>query len=138
MIQFALLAQAAIVASPAATPQAAIEAEMAASGAGWNAGALDRFMAVYAEDAVYASGKELARGKAEIAKRYARSFADGANSRGRLSFQPVAWRTISNVHMLLVSRWTLTPTTGAAQSGLTTLLFERRKQGWRIIADHSS
>jgi uncharacterized protein (TIGR02246 family) len=138
LIQFALLAQAAIVASPAATPQAAIEAEMAASGAGWNAGALDRFMAVYAEDAVYASGKELARGKAEIAKRYAKSFAEGANSRGRLSFQPVAWRTISNVHMLLVSRWTLTPATGAAQSGLTTLLFERRKQGWRIIADHSS
>jgi uncharacterized protein (TIGR02246 family) len=138
LIQFALLASAAIVASPAATPQAAIEAEMAASGAGWNAGALDRFMAVYAEDAVFASGKELARGKAEIAKRYAKSFADGANSRGRLSFQPVAWRTISNVHMLLVSRWTLTPATGAAQSGLTTLLFERRKQGWRIIADHSS
>jgi uncharacterized protein (TIGR02246 family) len=138
LIQFAWLAQAAIVASPAATPQAAIEAEMAASGAGWNAGALDRFMAVYAEDAVYASGKELARGKAEIAKRYAKSFADGANNRGRLSFQPVAWRTISNVHMLLVSRWTLTPATGAAQSGLTTLLFERRKQGWRIIADHSS
>jgi uncharacterized protein (TIGR02246 family) len=138
MILVALIAQAAVVAAPATTPQAAIEREMAASAAGWNAGALDRFMAIYAEDAFYASGKELARSKAEIAKRYAPSFANGANSRGRLSFQPVGWRTISNVHMLHVARWTLTPASGTAQTGLTTLLFERRKEGWRIIADHSS
>lgn len=138
MMLSVMLAQAAAVAAPAATPQAAIAAEMAKSAAGWNAGSLDRFMSVYADDATYASGKELARGKAEIAARYAKSFADGANSRGTLSFAPVAWRTISDVHMLYVARWTLTPASGSAQSGLTTLLFERRKQGWRIIADHSS
>jgi len=40
--------------------------------------------------------------------------------------------------MLLVARWSLTPAAGEAQGGLTTLLFERRKEGWRIIADHSS
>jgi uncharacterized protein (TIGR02246 family) len=125
-------------AAPAATPQVEIEAAMAASGAGWNAGDLERFMAVYADDAVYASGKEIARGKAAIAARYAKSFANGANVRGRLSFQPVAWRTLSAVHMLLVARWTLAPGQGEPQSGLTTLLFERRKAGWRIIADHSS
>lgn len=139
----ALLAPVAIAAAASPTPQAtspaaAIEAEMAASAAGWNAGSLERFMGVYADDAVYASGKELARGKAAIASRYAKSFADGANSRGRLSFQPMAWRTISNVHMLLVARWMLAPADGSAQTGLTTLLFERRKEGWRIIADHSS
>ncbi|MCD2315208.1 SgcJ/EcaC family oxidoreductase [Sphingomonas sp. IC-11] len=137
MIQ-AMLTPVAAAAAALASPQAAIEAEMAASAAGWNAGSLERFMAVYADDAVYASGKELARGKAAIASRYAKSFADGANSRGRLAFQPVAWRTISNVHMLLVARWSLTPAAGEAQGGLTTLLFERRKEGWRIIADHSS
>ncbi len=126
------------IAAAAATPQAAIEAEMAASAAGWNAGSLDRFMAVYADDAIYASGRELARGKAEIARRYAASFSGATNSRGRLSLQPVAWRTISNVHMLLVARWTLKPANGEAQTGLTTLLFERRKEGWRIISDHSS
>lgn len=143
MIQALLMpvAAAAAVIAPQATaptPQTAIEAEMAGSAAGWNSGSLERFMAVYADDAVYATGKELAGGKAAIAGRYAKSFADGANSRGRLSFQPVAWRTISNVHMLLVARWTLTPSAGEAQTGLTTLLFERRKEGWRIIADHSS
>lgn len=141
MIQALLapIALAAAAAAPqAASPAPAIAAEMAASAAGWNAGSLERFMAIYADDAVYASGKELARGKGAIAERYKKSFADGANSRGRLSFQPVAWRTISNVHMLLVARWTLTPAAGEPQTGLTTLLFERRKEGWRIIADHSS
>ncbi|WP_301075819.1 SgcJ/EcaC family oxidoreductase [Sphingomonas sp.] len=132
------MTQAAVAAAAVVSPQAAIEAELAASAAGWNTGSLDRFMAVYADDAVYSSGKELVRGKAAIAKRYAGSFAEGGNARGRLSFQPAAWRTISNVHMLLVARWTLTPASGTAQSGLTTLLFERRKEGWRIIADHSS
>ena len=77
-----------IVAAPAAaqvqSPQQAIEAEMAKSAAGWNAGDLDRFVAVYTSDAVYAAGNELARGRAEIAARYAKSFANGANTRGKL------------------------------------------------------
>lgn len=134
----AILMPIALVAAPAVAPQVEIEAAMAVSAAGWNAGDLEPFMAIYADDAVYASGKEVARGKAAIAQRYVKSFAEGANARGRLSFQPVAWRPLSSVHVLLVARWTLTPAAAEAQSGLTTLLFERRKAGWRIIADHSS
>ncbi len=126
--------------APAATPQADIEAAMTASAAGWNAGDLDRFMAVYAPDAIYAAGGKLTRGKPAIAALYQKSFATGGNTRGKLTFQPMAWRTISNVHHLLVARWTLTPAAGAGkvETGLTTLLFERRKEGWRIISDHSS
>lgn len=134
----AALAPVALAASAATTPQAQIEAAMAESATGWNSGDLDRFMSVYAGDAVYASGKDMARGKEEITRRYAGSFAGGANARGRLSFRPMAWRTLSNVHMLLVARWTLTPASAAAQTGLTTLVFERRKSGWQIISDHSS
>jgi uncharacterized protein (TIGR02246 family) len=122
----------------AATPQAAIAAAMADSAAGWNAGDLARFMAIYAPDAVYVAGDKVVQGKPAIAARYAKSFADGGNIRGRLGFQPLAWRPLSAVHVLHVARWTLTPATGAPQTGLTTLLFERRKDGWRIIADHSS
>lgn len=126
------------VALAAATPQAAIEAAMADSAAGWNAGDLARFAAIYAGDAVYVAGDKVVRGKAAITERYAGSFANGANTRGRLSFQPLAWRPLSAVHVLHVARWTLTPTTRAPQSGMTTLVFERRKDGWRIISDHSS
>ncbi|MGJ3626190.1 hypothetical protein AB5I41_03110 [Sphingomonas sp. MMS24-JH45] len=45
MTMLMFLAAAAVVAAPAATPQADIEAVMAESAAGWNAGDLARFMA---------------------------------------------------------------------------------------------
>jgi len=122
----------------AATPQAAISAAMADSAAGWNAGDLARFTAIYAADAVYVAGDKVVQGKPAIAERYAKSFTDGGNSRGKLAFQPLAWRPLSAVHVLYIARWTLTPASGASQTGLTTLLFERRKGGWRIISDHSS
>lgn len=131
-----LIVAAAPAAAQPSTPQQAIEAEMAKSAAGWNAGNLDAFVAVYTTDAVYAAGNELARGRAEIAARYAKSFANGVNTRGKLTFQTVAWRTLSPVHMLYIARWTLTGS--KTERGLTTLLFERRKEGWRIISDHSS
>ena len=126
------------VAAATATPQAAIDTAMADSAAGWNAGDLARSTAIYAPDAVYVAGDKVVRGKPAIAERYAKSFANGGNMRGRLSFQPLAWRTLSAVHVLHVARWTLTPASGAPQTGLTTLLFERRKDGWKIISDHSS
>ena len=132
-----MIATLALIAA-ATTPQAAIEAAMADSAAGWNTGDLSRFMAIYAPDAMYVAGDKVVRGKPAIAERYARSFADGGNKRGRLTFQPLAWRTLSAVHVVHVARWTLTPADGAPQTGLTTLLFERRKDGWRIISDHSS
>ena len=134
---------AALVTTPAAAqtagPQAAVQAAMTASAAGWNAGDLDRFVAIYAKDAMYVTSKGVVRGKAAIAERYRASFRAGGNSRGALSFQPLAFRRLSDVHQLLVARWTLTPTGGAAgETGLTTLVFERQPAGWKIISDHSS
>ncbi|KQN90659.1 hypothetical protein ASE95_13205 [Sphingomonas sp. Leaf231] len=127
-----------VAAAAASTPQAAVSAAMAESAAGWNAGDLARFTAIYAPDAVYVAGDKVVQGKPAIAESYAKSFVAGRNTRGRLSFQPLAWRPLSAVHVLHVARWTLTPSGAAPQTGLTTLLFERRKDGWRIISDHSS
>ena len=133
----------AIVAAPAAAQVAgpqAVQAAMTASAAGWNAGDLDRFVDIYAKDAVFVTPKGLLRGKAEIAARYRPSFAGGGNVRGKLSFQPLALRTLSAVHQLLIARWTLTPAdpAGTVETGTTTLLFERQPAGWKIISDHSS
>ena len=142
MIRSIFLATA-LVAAPAtaqtAGPQAAVQAAMIASAAGWNAGDLDRFVAIYAKDATFVTSKGVLRGKAEIAERYRPSFKAGGNTRGTLSFQMLAFRKLSDVHQLLVARWTLTPAGGAAaETGLTTLVFERQPAGWKIISDHSS
>ncbi|WP_419808042.1 YybH family protein [Sphingomonas sp.] len=137
-----LLLPALVAATPAPDPalsgaQAQVMAAMTASAAGWNAGSLERFVAVYADDATYVTRDGVVRGKAAIADRYRASFAGGGNTRGRLSFQPVAFRTLGPAQQLLIARWTLT---GGAkeESGLTSLVWERRPAGWRIVADHSS
>lgn len=139
MIGASVMAVAAVVApAPVPVPTDGIAAAMADSAAGWNAGDLDRFMRVYADDAVYVTSKGVVRGRAAIAVRYAASFAKGGNKRGRLSFTPVVERTIGAGHRLFVARWTLTGAGGTAETGLTTLLFERKAAGWRIVSDHSS
>ena len=113
---------------------------MTASAAGWNAGDLERFVAVYADDAIFVTPTGLLRSKADIASHYRASFVPGGNRRGTLAFRMLAWRSISNVHQLLFARWTLSPADPAAkpETGMTTLLFERRPAGWKIISDHSS
>lgn len=115
---------------------ATVAAAMAASAAGWNAGDLNRFMAVYAEDAIYVTAKGVVRGKAEIAAHYAPSFTNGTNSRGMLSFDMLAERAIDARHRVLVARWTLTGK--QVQSGYTTLVFAKQGNEWRIVTDHSS
>ncbi|MBD8641158.1 YybH family protein [Sphingomonas sp. CFBP 13733] len=127
-----------VLAAPDRAPASvAIREAMAASAAGWNAGDLARFVAVYAEDAVFVTPKGLVRGKAAITARYAPSFTDAGNTRGRLSFVPAELRGIDPTHALLVARWTLTGAT-STETGMTTLLFERRGDAWKIVADHSS
>lgn len=139
-----LLPVVAVVSAPVAhaqvAPQAAIEAVMRDSAAGWNGGDLPRFMAIYAPDATYVAGGAVVRGKDAIAARYAKSFADGGNVRGTLGFAFLSWRPVGATHMMMVARWTLTPAAVGAKvdTGLTSLLFERRAEGWRIVSDHSS
>lgn len=133
-----LIALALVAAAPALSgAQQQVMAAMDVSAAGWNAGSLDRFVAVYADDATFVTKGDVLRGKAAIADRYRASFAAGGNTRGKLSFEAVAFRTVGPAQQLLIARWKLT---GAAkeESGMTTLLWERRPAGWRIVADHSS
>ncbi len=128
------------IAAPATaqTPaEIAIRKGMEASAAGWNAGDLARFMDIYAEDAVFVTPKGLLRGKPAIADKYRSSFRSVGNARGRLSFAFLEMRGLDPAHAILFARWTLTgPST--SETGMTTLVFERRGATWKIISDHSS
>lgn len=119
--------------------RAAIMAVMQDSAAGWNAGDLDRFMAVYADDATFVVGDGVIRGKIAIAARYAPRFSSDASAkRGALTFEDVAFRPIDPTHALLIARYRLKIDGAADQTGPTSLLFEKQRQGWKIVADHSS
>jgi len=118
----------------------AVMAAMEASAAGWNRGSLDGFMALYADDATFVTeAGTIARGRAAIAAVYAPTFKGGANTRGRLSFAPLAYRQLGPVHAVLTARWTLTPAgAGKVETGLTTVVFAKQAGGWKIVADHSA
>ncbi|RZM33458.1 MAG: SgcJ/EcaC family oxidoreductase [Sphingomonas sp.] len=136
MLPLALMATA--TPATAATPaETAIRSSMEASAAGWNAGDLARFMAVYADDAVFVTPKGLLRGKPAIADKYRSSFRGVGNVRGKLSFAFLEMRGLDPAHAILFARWTLTGAT-TSETGMTTLVFERRGAAWKIISDHSS
>lgn len=121
--------------------QDAVEAAMADSAAGWNAGDLAAFMAIYSEapDTSFVTKTGVLRGKAVLAERY-RTKYDFANAakRGRLGFETLDFRLLDQGHVLYIGRYTLTARDGSLQSGMTSLVFRKERAGWRIIADHSS
>src|SRR5271165_500673 len=65
------------VTPPAVFDPADLVAELKKSAAGWNAGDLDAFMSIYAEDATFAQPDRFIRGKAAIRALYAQAFAPG-------------------------------------------------------------
>ncbi|WP_308813817.1 DUF4440 domain-containing protein [Sphingomonas sp. GV3] len=139
LLAAALVAPARIPApAPDADPQPAIEAAMVASAAGWTSGDMAKFLDIYAGDAVFVTKDGLVRGKAAIAARYDKGYGTDPTKRGALSFQMLGHRRISNVHQMLWARWTLRYPGGRTDTGMTSLLFERRPEGWKIISDHSS
>lgn len=139
-----LVLTAIVLAAPAAaaTPEEqAVVAAMDDSAAGWNAGDMDRFMAIYsaAPDTSFVTKDGLLRGKAAMIECYrARYDFSDAVKRGTLSFQTLDFRLLDPTHALYIGRYTLTYADGRKQSGPTSLVFAREASGWRIIADHSS
>jgi uncharacterized protein (TIGR02246 family) len=121
--------------------QQAIEEAMAESAAGWNAGDVERFMAVYsaAPETSFVVKDGLIRGKPAMIARYREryDFSDPAK-RGTLTFKTLDFRQLDPTHVLYIGRYLLTYPEGKTASGPTTLIFERETGGWRIIADHSS
>jgi uncharacterized protein (TIGR02246 family) len=139
MLAVPALVQAAPIAE--AQAQAAVEAAMNASAAGWNSGDLAAFMAIYADDprtSYVVSEERVIRGKAAIAAVYAKRFALGAAPKGVLSFDTLDFRMLNPAHALLVARYQLKMPDGSEKKGPTSLVFAREAGGWKIIADLSA
>lgn len=128
-------------ASAASAEQVAVEAAMADSAAGWNAGDLARFMAIYSETphTSFVTREGVLRGKAVMSERY-RTRYDFANAakRGVLTFETLDFRLLGETRALYIARYTLTYADGKTQSGPTSLVFAKEAGSWKIIADHSS
>ena len=126
-------------AAPSAQQQ--IEQAMLESAAGWNAGDVERFMAIYsaAPETCFVVKDGLIRVKPAMIARYREKydFEDPAK-RGSLTFRTLDFRRLGPNHALYIARYLLTYPDGKTASGPTTLVFARERGVWRIIADHSS
>jgi ketosteroid isomerase-like protein len=105
----------------------------------WNRGDLDGYMAGYArsEQLVFTSGGRIRRGWEATLAAYRKRYGGDRRGMGQLTFQVLDVQPAGAGAAVMLGRWRLTGTAQAG-SGVFTLVFERRPEGWRIVHDHTS
>lgn len=119
----------------------AIEVEMDRTARGWNSGDMDLFLSIYSpsRQTSFVADGGLLRGVPALQAMYEQvyDFSDAAQ-RGTLSFERLDFRPLGPSHALYIARYTLAKAGEQPVSGVTSLVWERYAEGWRVIADHSS
>src|SRR5687767_12656464 len=115
----------ATAAAPVSDPGQAVKALVLAQAKAWNAGDLDRFCAVYAEDATFVSPNGLTRGRGEVLARYRKRYPDRA-AMGSLSFEFLETRALGSGGVSLVARWKLSYPEKQPAEGFTLIVFRPR------------
>jgi uncharacterized protein (TIGR02246 family) len=123
----------------AASMRPGIEAALSASSAGWNAGDLDRFMAIYLDSdrTTFATPKQYIHGRTEIRAHYARHFLPGA-ARDSLRLENVEIDSLAPPVANVAAFYVLFRGDSTTARGPTSLLMERIHGTWLIVHDHSS
>ena len=104
----------------------------------WNKGDLERFMGTYwRSDSLMFIGKSgVTYGWQATLDNYKKGYPDTA-AMGKLAFNLLEVRRISDNYFFVVGKWHLTRSIGDV-GGHFTLLFRKVKGKWVIVADHSS
>jgi uncharacterized protein (TIGR02246 family) len=104
----------------------------------WNSGDLNQFIAAYdtGPDFLFISTVVL-RSRDELKQRYEKRYKSVKEKFGNLSFSEIEVQELGCDTARAWGRWQVNES-GKISSGWFTLLYKKRKQGWRIIHDHSS
>jgi ketosteroid isomerase-like protein len=104
----------------------------------WNNGNLESFMSGYLEsDSLVFIGKSgPTYGYANTLANYKKGYPDTSHM-GKLHFDIISMKALNTDHYFVIGKWHLTRTVGNI-NGIFTLLLRKTKNGWKIIADHSS
>lgn len=126
---------------PSLSIPSAIEQKLNAQELAWNQGDLGRFMeeAYWADDQLmFIGSRGLTYGYDQTLANYQKSYPD-PNAMGTLVFELLQWKPLGNTHGLLVGSWLL-KRSGELENldGHFSLIWEKKSEGWVIIADHSS
>ncbi len=114
---------------------AVIEEQMAA----WNRGDLAGYMAGYAkiDNLVFTSGGKVRTGWQATFDAYQTKYGKDPSTMGKLAFSITQVDAVGADGAVVLGTWALTESQ-APGSGVFTLVFERRPEGWRIVHDHTS
>jgi hypothetical protein len=103
----------------------------------WNRGDIGNFMKYYSrsKDLTFQSGNNRILGWDALLARYKKNYS-GENM-GILDFKDIVVKTLSEKAALVLGRWEVKKK-DEVLGGLFTLVIQHKKEGWRIIHDHTS
>ena len=106
----------------------------------WNRGDLDAFMNGYwkSPDLVFFSNGAETRGWQQTLERYRASYQAAGKHMGALDFPQLEFKRLGPEAVLARGRWRLKMPDGKESTGMTSVLFQKLPEGWRIVHDHSS
>lgn len=104
----------------------------------WNKGNLDDFMQGYwkSDSLLFAGSKGPTYGWQKTLDNYRKSYPNTA-AMGTLTFSDLKVTMLGKEHASVFGRWKLTREKDSP-GGVFTLVFQKFKDGWKIISDHSS
>ena len=106
----------------------------------WNRGDLDAFMAGYwkSPDLVFFSNGSETRGWQATLDRYRARYQAEGRQMGTLDFPALEILALGPEAAMARGRWRLKMPDGKESSGMTSVVFRKLPEGWRIVHDHSS
>jgi beta-aspartyl-peptidase (threonine type) len=117
---------------------AAIRAVLDAQSDAWNRGDIEGYMDGYDRSPAteFVGGDTITRGWQPVLDRYRKKY-DSRDKMGLLTYSEVEITVLGNDAALVLGRWRLKRASDEPH-GTFSLLFKRKKAGWRIVHDHSS
>jgi uncharacterized protein (TIGR02246 family) len=123
----------------APSDRAAIQGVLDAQVAAWNRGDLAAYMDGYAktDDLTFTSGGRVRKGWQTTFDHYQKKYATDPAAMGKLVFEVLAIDPLGADGAVVLGNWVLTnsPSDG---KGVFSVVLVRRREGWRILHDHTS
>ncbi len=117
-----------------------VRAVLAAQVEAWNRGDLDGYMAGYwkSPDLVFFSNGTKTLGWQATLDRYRARYQSERKQMGILDFPELDILRLGADATMARGRWRLKMPDGKESSGMTSVIFRKLPEGWRIVHDHSS
>jgi ketosteroid isomerase-like protein len=118
--------------------KSAIRAVLNSQAAAWNRGDIEGYMDGYdrSSNTEFVGGDSITRGWQEVLDRYKKRY-DTREKMGTLAFSEIEITMLSKNAALVLGRWRLKRASDEPH-GTFTLLFRKRRAGWKIVHDHTS